>query len=151
MTIVVIALLAIYFGPSEFRKAEMDKEVERLCATDSGVKIFEYIPLSEDQFKQGGYPRIPPSGSVSASNPAYVLENKSTDVVLGDPYGLWRPTLHRFAFQIVRSSDGKIMGQAVSYGRSGGDADSPGHPSHYDGSCMQAANELEHIIFKVQR
>ena len=50
-------LVAAYFGPSSYRKAQMDKEVDRLCAVDGGIKVYETVKLPADQFNEWGEDR----------------------------------------------------------------------------------------------
>lgn len=130
----VVLLSAAYFVPSAYRKAQMDKEVDRLCKADGGLKVYERVLLSADQFNSWGDPNVPNDRQGTMEDKSlYVIKNLSSQVVSGDVYGRWEATLNRFHYRAVRRSDSFLLGESISYGRFGGDVDGPWHPSNYIG------------------
>lgn len=137
----IAIFLIAYFGPSSYRKAQMDKEVDRLCAVDGGIRIYEHISLPLRAFNQWGDPDIIERPSPDGKS-SYTLSNLSTEIVKGGTHGRGEPTLNRFHYQVIRLSDRKILGESVSYGRFGGDPQGPFHPSSYSG-CIEIWNDKE--------
>ena len=143
-----IALLLIaYFGPSAYRKAEMDKEVDRLCAVDGGVKVYEKVSLPPENFDQFGNPMVPLATSRNAGLSAYVLEANVEHLVKGGPGSRGTPALHRVTSRAIRVSDKKLLGEAVGYYRLGGDPEGPWHPSNYVGCTEEPGRKLNHAVF----
>ena len=143
----VVLLSAAYFVPSAYRKAQMDKEVDRLCALDGGVKVFEKISLPAESFDRFGHPNVPLSTSKAAQSSAFVVDAIVVELVKGDPYGMDRPSLHKFTSKAIRLSDGKVLGIAVGYYRFGGDPDGPWHPSNYTGCTSEPGEQVIGKVF----
>jgi len=103
-------------------KYSLDKQMAEPCAKDGGIRVFETVQLPQEMFDQNGYPfpgwRQRPEEQ--RLGPDYEL--KETEMVLkqDDPlHGEGRLVKHEWV--ITRKSDGKQLGQAVVFGRSGGD------------------------------
>ena len=121
--------VSIAFLPSCERFA-LDRQMEELCRKDGGVKVYEKIRLPRSMFDQWGDPfpgwrnRPPPQRLGNE----YLYSVEVVYLKRGDPMkGEGR--LERQLEQIVRRSDGKLLGEAVSYGRAGGDFIAYAHPS----------------------
>ena len=142
-----VTLVVIYFGPSEYRKAQMDKEVDRLCALDGGIKVYERVILPEDKFDRFGNPAVPLSTSTNAKTAHYVLVAKLEELVKGGPNDRGQATLHRFSSKAIRVSDDRVLGEAVGYYRRGGDTEGPWHISHYTGCTDEPGKKLAREIF----
>lgn len=140
-------VIGVYFGPSEYRKAQMDREVDRLCAVDGTIKVHEKVKLPADRFNKWGDPSVPLIGAKDVNASDYYLESTIEVIVAGDPNGYGSPALHRFRNRAVRASDGKVLGEAVGYYRSGGDADGPWHPSSYTGCSADSGKLLARAVF----
>lgn len=112
------------------QKAELDREVDRLCAIDGGVHIYEVVRLPTEDFGPDGtvfpqYRHLPSNSGRFGS--AYVDRVTSKVLVAGNP------SLMRLNISIVRRSDDKLLGEVVIYRRSGGDLPGPAAASRY--SC----------------
>lgn len=142
-----VMLLLAYFGPSAYRKAQMDKEVDRLCSIDGGVKVYERVSLPLDQFNQWGDPNIPFAENADATKAAYIVNIESRELIKGDSYGKGNPTLSRFHARVIRRSDNKTLGEAISYSRIGGDPDGPWHTSKYNGCSQGGDKNLKKAVF----
>lgn len=104
---------------------EFDAEVRRLCAIDGGFRVYERVPLSEDQFDYAGRPRIPPQSKATSNDP-YYYELEFLELARRGNARL-NKTIHR----VVRREDGKVLGIGIRYGRRGGDPPGPWHPSSF--------------------
>ena len=103
-TFIAIAWLWLSVG----RGFYYDAKVNRLCAIDGGVKVYETVKLPPERFDQ-----------------EYFYENSTTDIwsdtlyVVGAGEAVY---LQRYARQLIRRSDGKVLGEFIRYERRGGDA-----------------------------
>lgn len=128
------------------QKAELDREVDRLCAIDGGVHVYEVVRLPKEDFGPDGtvfpqYRHLPSNkGRFSASYFARVADKV---LVTGDP------AMGRINTQIVRASDDKVLGELVIYRRSGGGGSGLSERSEY--SCPKGpVFNLETQVFKPQ-
>jgi hypothetical protein len=142
--IFVVLLFALMTSGCERAKTKLDREVDRLCAIDGGVKIYERVTLSAENFGPNGevFPQYQHLTSKGGQlGPEYRWELSSTEIVLGDP------NLIRWTERIHRRSDSKIMGEFISYTRGGGDFYGPHAASQH--SCKFADSEtLVQQIFR---
>jgi hypothetical protein len=112
-------------GPS---KSDLDDEVRRLCAIDGGVKVYETVKLPAERFNQWGQVNFyKPTQGENALGPEYIFRSVTKYYKQGNP------EMSRSHYLIYRHSDEKLLGEAISYGRGGGDLPGPWHGSSY--SC----------------
>jgi hypothetical protein len=125
----LVALLSLtgLFGCTAERD-RLDEEVRRLCALDGGIKVHETVVLPAARFDKFGSVRVPDSRYAKPTD-EYYYERETEILVRGNP------DLLRFHTKLVRSSDKRVLGEAVSYVRRGGDIPGPWHPSSF--SCPQ--------------
>lgn len=105
------------------KKYAADEEMQALCAKDGGVKIYETVILPKRQFDKWGMPRGPNwdgSHFPSTLDPAYEYTNTSTFLRKGDTLK-GEVQLSRSVQRVRRVSDGKLLAESITYGRSGGD------------------------------
>lgn len=146
-SISLVLAIAAYFGPSAYRKGQMDAEVDQLCAVDGGIKVYEQVSLPANRFDGFGDPDIPLASSKSASLSDYVLIAEVRVLVAGGHDGRGAPSLSRFVSKAIRVSDKKILGEAVGYYRFGGDPVGPWHPSSYTGCTYEPGKKLSRAVF----
>lgn len=151
--ITVVATLAVlatlYFLPSAYQKSQLDAEVDRLCGLDGGAKVYEHADLPASMFNKWGTPDIPLESDIKrSSNSEYFLRNMTKSTSTKGRFGTREAVMHRFHWQVIRRTDGKVLGEAVSYSRSGGDPEGPWHPSSYRGICTEAASNIERQVFQ---
>jgi hypothetical protein len=122
-------------------KYALDRQMEELCKKDGGVRVFETVTLPASAFDRTGQltttidssSKAPPAVTILRSG-EYSITSKTTVLKAGDPFsgagaGLIKEgRLQRYETVIQRSSDKKVLGTDVSYGRAGGEIN-PGHPS----------------------
>ncbi|KAB2875821.1 MAG: hypothetical protein F9K36_04305 [Burkholderiaceae bacterium] len=143
VVMVVVALLAAV-GWRPMQKFRLDREVDRLCALDGGVRVFEVVRLPKENFGPNGelFPQYRHLYSTRGHlGPDYVaiLENKL--LIDGDP------ALQRVRVAVVRKSDGRILGEFVDYKRSGGDLPGPWEPSRKSCSSSVESGRFYQRLF----
>ena len=142
--VALVLALAALAGCGSPRKAELDREVDRLCAIDGGVHIYEVVRLPKEDFGPDGavfpqFRHLYATGGHLGPNFRVLTEKKV--LVAGDP------SLHRNTISITRKSDNKLLGEVVVYGRRGGDGPGPWEPSSY--RCpTRPAFDLEKQVFR---
>ncbi|MBZ0132964.1 MAG: hypothetical protein K8F53_10165 [Rhodocyclaceae bacterium] len=110
-------------------KARLDQEVDRLCRLDGGIKVYETVKLSKEDYDEKRrivFPQfigLPEDKGRYGTN--YIVVSK--DSVLRDG----NPSLRRSHIQVIRVSDKKVLGERINYTRFGGDMPNPFHPSSY--------------------
>jgi hypothetical protein len=126
----------------ERAKTRLDREVDRLCAIDGGVKVFETVEVPPEYLPERGeiFPQYANRPFEQRLGPEYQLKTSTTYLVDGNP------RLSRFEALVIRRSDGKVLGQSISYSRVGGDLPGPAHPSSY-GCPPLAQLDLERRVF----
>ena len=124
-------------GPS---KDELDAEVKRLCAIDGGVKVYETVKLPPDKFNQYGQINFyKPTQGENALGSKYIYRSDDYYYYQGDP------TMVRYRHQVIRRSDGRLLGESTSYGRGGGDLPGPWESSSFH--CPPTSESSEIALF----
>lgn len=129
-------------------KYELDRRMEELCKKDGGIKIHETVTLPPEMFDQDGdpFPGWRKRSEYERLGPDYRLVQQTTYLKQGEPLkGEGR--LDRSHWKVVRNSDNKILGEGVSYGRSGGDFIVLGHFTSK--SCPPRFGEDQALIHSV--
>jgi hypothetical protein len=101
-------------GCGTAQKAELDREVDRLCAIDGGVHIYETVALPKDYFGPDGELASPYKGRMGKDaryGPDYQSTLTKAYLVSGNT------SLTRTAWRLVRKADGKVLGEAIIYSR----------------------------------
>ncbi len=130
---------------SACEKARLDQEVDRLCRIDGGIRVYETVKLSmEDYDERRGivfpqYANLP--GDKGRYGNLYYSSWETKTIVSGDP------ELVRSHLKIVRKSDEKILGEHVTYFRRGGDIPNPFHPSSYGCPRVDSTPDLVKQVF----
>lgn len=136
-----IAVLLLAAG-CERAKTKLDREVDRLCAIDGGVHIYETVKLGKDNFGSDGeaFPQYRAQViSGGGLGPNYKWNSITKKIVDGDP------SLTKWEQVISRVQDGKVMGRRIVYVRGGGDLPGPWAPSEY--SCRNVPLDLTQKVF----
>ena len=103
-----------------------DAEVKRLCAIDGGIKIYETVKLPTDKFNEWGQPNFyRPTQGENALGPEYIYRSEIIYLDRGNP------SLRKDRELIFRKEDMKLLGEATTYVRGGGDVPGPWQPSAY--------------------
>ena len=126
-----VVFIAAWWGIPAYEKGRADSLVEELCKKDGGLKVYETVELPASRFKQYGVV-FPGRGMLPAlreeAKPGdeffFVLDKKDVWPETG-----WHPYVWRIDQKLFRQADGKLLGEAISYSRRGGDPIGPWHPS----------------------
>lgn len=126
-----LPLMASCATPS---KSELDAEVKRLCAIDGGIKVYETVRLPVERFnKYGQINFYRPTQGENALDSLYRFKKETQHYRHGNPE-VWRDH-----YQVIRLSDEKLLGEAISYSRRGGDMPGPWHDSSF--GCPEHAGD----------
>lgn len=118
---IALPLLSACATPSQIMA---DAEVRRLCEIDGGIKVYETVKLPAERFNKYGQIRIPYK-EIAKEGDEYYYESSRDFIRKGNPE-MWRSH-----YKIYRSSDGRLLGESVSYSRRGGDVPGPWHSSSF--------------------
>ena len=146
----VIALI----GPlilSGCEKWQLDRQMAELCKKDAGVRVYETVKLPPEMFDQNGDPfpgwRGRELRDRLGDDYEYLFDVEY--LVEGDPVkGEGR--LSRYHRKIIRRSDKKLMGESITYGRSGGDLIAFPHPTSKLCPERQSSDDAIHQVFLKQ-
>jgi hypothetical protein len=139
-SLVVLSVSLLASGCTTPIQAELDAEVRRLCAQDGGVRVYETVKLPSDRFDQFGKIRIPLKADAKPADEYYIDWSVHY-------YRRGNPEVSRDDFKIIRRSDGKTLGQAIYYGRGGGDRTGPWHESSFKCPDPTKQPSLESSVF----
>jgi hypothetical protein len=128
LNVTFLLILSFCISGCESKKEQLDAEVRRLCAIDGGVRVFESVTLSKNEYQmlldKYGELKIP-----------FKKAAKSTDLFFRVSKTRYRrkgnPEMWRSEYMLVRQADGKILATTVFYSRRGGDLLGPWHDSSY--------------------
>lgn len=142
-----LVLLAGGVVLSGCEKWRLDEEVRQLCAKDGGVKVYETVKLQSERFNQWGQINLyDPTQGENALGPDYLFKHEI------HYYRRGNPEMSREHYQVVRRSDGKLLGETILYGRGGGDMPGPWHDTSF--SCPEplvaGPNALLKNIFRIK-
>ena len=122
---IFLVLFGLWWGVPTFLKWRADTQVKELCAKDGGVKVYETVTLPPEKFDQRGIVRF------SLSKDRKLIFNGNYQLInIIHYYDRIYLSLRRDQSEIWRLSDGKLLGEAVSYSRVGGDPIGPWEPSY---------------------
>lgn len=121
-------------------KAYYDRQVREMCAKDGGVRVFETVQLPRDRFDQLGQIRIPSKQDIKPNDEYY-------DEWRVQHYREGNPSIRRDHFLIYRRSEAKLLGEAISYARIGGDLPGPWHESSFRCPENSGDSVLQQRIF----
>lgn len=121
-------------------KDRLDREVDRLCAIDGGVRVYEAVKLPAERLDQYGQISIPYKENVKAGD-NYYYESSTIYPIRGNPE-MWRSH-----YRVYRVYDSKFLGESVGYARVGGDIPGPWHSSSYSCPDKVDITDLKKRIF----
>ncbi len=114
--LVSLTVYAVFFT----EKDRLDREVERLCAIDGGIKVYETVKLPAERFTQ--YDSISlPYKEIAKPEDEYFYESSTVSLIRGNP------ELVEYHYEVYRQFDGKLLGEIINYSRRGGGIPGPWH------------------------
>jgi len=131
--VVVGAVLIVWLGIPTVNKYEADRKVYALCARDGGLKIYETIRWPRERFDEFGNPMLHSGNRTRAKERTLPGDELYTiaETTWLTPEKHDSLEMLRVHQTLVRLADGKVLGEATSYVRRGGDPLGPWHPSSY--------------------
>lgn len=133
----------------------LDRQIAELCKRDGGTKVYETAVLPIGRFRGDGVvllgqPKKIDGGLTVHELPEGYLITRNTEVLRsGDPFKILSDgKLTKMTTVISRSTDGKVLGQEVSYSRTGGDI-TFGHPS--SNYCPRPNIDVLQEVFKREK
>lgn len=123
---IVLLLFAALIVYTAFftEKARLDREVNRLCEIDGGIRVYEKVKLTGNLLLNDGNIAIPYKKDISPGD-KYFLDYSLNYIREGNP------ELYRLHIKAYRLSDHKLLGEVISYSRRGGDLPGPWHESFF--------------------
>ena len=147
--VLLIVALSIVYASFFSEKARWDREVNRLCAIDGGVRVYETVTLPPEKFNKWGEINFyRPTQKENTLGPEYIYQWEIQYYKNGNPvlHGAQEIAMRRDYIKIIRKSDLKLLGEFVSYHRAGGDLPGPWMPSSYQ--CPEKLQANESILLK---
>ncbi|MEZ5617331.1 MAG: hypothetical protein R3E40_03515 [Rhodocyclaceae bacterium] len=138
--LVILAATTVLLLLSACEKDRLDAQVKELCAKDGGIKVYETVKLPPEKFDKYGVVRIPFKQDAKPSD-QYYYESRMHHYKSGNPE-MWQ--LH---FVLYRRIDNKLLGEAISYARRGGDLPGPWHASSFGCPDDADISDLKKRIF----
>ncbi len=143
---VVAASIAILFTPllvSNGVKYYYDAQVREMCAKDGGVRVYETVRLLPELMDKFRIPTTPYQ-KLKDTDKYYSKWNEQN-------YREGNPSIRRDHFLVYQRSDMKLLGEAVSYARLGGDLPGPWHESSFSCPKDSGNSVLQQRIFVQSR
>ena len=143
LTALYVAMFASMLLLSGCEKYKLDRQMEALCKKDGGVRVHETVELPKNQFNDLGSPFSKEYAQAKrqedrlGSDYRFVTKRqvlKDGDALKG------QGELRRVIEQIFRRSDNKLLGDLITYHRSGGDFIAFPHPT--SDSCPRQQNTM---------
>jgi hypothetical protein len=104
----------------------LDHQMKELCDKDGGVKVYETVTLPADKYNQYASRNwILPDKSRAKPTDEYYYEDEE------QYYREGNPRMARELTRIIQRSDGKVLGENISYVRGGGGLYGPWHDSSF--------------------
>ncbi|MGE4330925.1 MAG: hypothetical protein AB7E35_12225 [Diaphorobacter sp.] len=152
--IIFILVLPIFSGllGCERAKTRFDRKVDRLCAADAGDRIYEKVALPKAYFGDDGQFTSDFSRSLldihgNEKNPFHSVVTRSDVESMGQLFPIRTSIkIQRTSEYLIRTLDGKILGERVVYSRVGGDFFGPWEASSAH-SCPIFKSGLSNEIF----
>lgn len=123
ISLLLIASLIVY---TTFftEKDRLDREVDRLCAIDGGIRVYEAVKLPVEKFTRYGSVILPHKGNVKFGN-EYFYQSSTVYLIRGNP------ELVQYRYGVYRQFDGKLLGEIINYSRRGRGIPGPWHVSAF--------------------
>ena len=121
IAMVLGVLLLVAFGYNKPAQMRLDAEIDRQCAVDGGIKVYETVQLPPEKFDEYGNLIYFSGVGVKHEDwlgPDYIYKTETTWLNPGGEQVV--PRAWRTHDQVFRRADGKLLGESIYYGRYGG-------------------------------
>ena len=147
LALAVLCSVFVLLAGCEREKHRLDEEVRRLCAKDGGVKVYETVKFTPKLLDRFGRIWIPSIEDANESDEYYYVSEK-VYLYGGKTSQIEEAVMWRDHDQVIRRSDGKILGESVYYARRGGDIPGPWHPSHFGCPELKDLGLIEKVFIR---
>ena len=150
ISLLVFAIaFGLWWGVPTYRIGRADAQVQELCDKDGGIKVYETVKLPANRFDHYGNIMFgtrwgPPTKEFAKEGDDFYYTWETTWIIpetSASALTMWRN--HQRLFRVA---DQKLIGEAISYSRRGGDPIGPWHPSSF-GCPTNTSNNLKKQIF----
>jgi hypothetical protein len=129
----IVILIGLWWALPSFLQARADATVREMCAKDGQVKVYETVRLPKTRFVGNsvvfnGTGPIPPREERKKTTDEYVFKSNKTWIIDQRSFG---PAAWRLHDSLIRTADGKVLGESVVYARIGGDPIGPWQQSSF--------------------
>jgi hypothetical protein len=138
------ALIALLLGGCTREKDLLDEQVRQMCAKDGGIKVYETVRIPPQMFDKFGVIMFDDASDKRPLGSRFILEEETKYIKKGNP------SLRREHAKIIRSSDGRLLGEFTSYHRVGGDLPGPWHESIFACPSDIGTATLERSVFQIE-
>ena len=138
-------------GCSTPTQIRLDRMVDELCAKDGGIRVYEVVQLPLSAFDERGRVKFDPAKKTNALGSDFIYDSSFLYLTDGLHQG-HEAVVARIGSSVKRKSDGKLLGEAVWYRRSGGDLIQPNIGSSY--ACPPSPGrdaELFNRLFEMRK
>lgn len=145
-------LVGFWLGVPTYQKTKADAMVRELCAKDGGMKVYEIVKLPAERFDKNGNVMFgtrwgPPLKQLAKEGDDFYHTSETTWII--PETGIGSLAMWRSHQKLFRFNDQKLLGEAITYSRRGGDPIGPWHPSSF-GCPPNTGNTLERQVFVKQ-
>src|SRR4051794_8208661 len=147
--LVVAVLFILWSGIPEYRIARSAARGNHLCSKGGGRRGHEAVTLPASRFNANGRVScrdrgaLPPMQSNRRPNDDFFYSEETRWRI---PENSFYPAVWRSQEQLFRAADNKLLGEAVSYSRRGGDPIGPWHQTSF--GCPKDA-DITVLVAKV--
>lgn len=146
--VIGILLFSTWFGGAFWevtgKKMYWDAKVRALCAIDGGVKVYETVMLPAEKFNKWGQPNFfNASSGEDALGEDYIFRTEITECRSANP------SISKRLYQVIRREDNTLLGESVTYVRSGGDLPGPWFESKY--RCPKSGGVIALLVAVFQQ
>ncbi|MGX8882106.1 hypothetical protein ACWWD9_02710 [Methylovorus sp. SPW-M1] len=146
----VIVILIFWIGIPKIIIWKADKKVDKLCSTQTLFNVYEQIYMANEEYNKF---RI-----ITLSGPQYDDPNlsyyawTSTTVIEGDVNSAEATSLviSKTSYKVYSSSPHRLLGESVTFSRSGGDPWLSFMPSRHSCNIDQINGLLSKVFIKVK-
>jgi hypothetical protein len=138
-----IALLIAPWIISSTVKWFYDQKVLELCAKDGGIKVYETVKLPSDQLSFSNEIRIPARKIYEPADITHEFYYSPSMLRLRSG----NPDLLKLQFKVFRNKDSRLLGEAITYIRIGGDLPGPWMESSFSCPKNSDITDLNKKIF----
>lgn len=124
-----------------------ETEMAQLCAKDGGIRVYERVPVPAARFTAAGQLiHVPAKNLVDVLGPEYSYRQQIEYLRGSEAHT--DLSLSKTTIRIIRKNDGKLLGESISYSRTGGGITLGAHPT--GATCPMPDKGIDSYVFYPQ-